>query len=119
MPRSQERNARARTSATGADRRSSQVYPTDRSEREPHQRTVDETLGVLLAFSGWPHDNALIALGLARYGRKRSIETLFEGVILRNLQLGQSSVDVRVWRSNDTVLLDTPRTDGDVRVSLV
>jgi glycogen debranching enzyme len=28
----------------------------------------------------WPHDNALIALGLARYGRKRSIETLFEGL---------------------------------------
>jgi hypothetical protein len=26
---------------------------------------------------------------------------------LRNLQLGQSSVDVRVWRSDDTVLLDT------------
>jgi glycogen debranching enzyme len=126
----------------------------------------------------WPHDNALIALGLARYGRKRSIETLFEGlfsaatymdlgrlpelfcgfkrqrgygstlypvaclpqawasatpftllaaslglefdplngeirlrsprlpafldeVILRNLQLGQSTVDVRVWRRND------------------
>ena len=29
----------------------------------------------------WPHDNALIALGLARYGRKRrSVETLFEGL---------------------------------------
>jgi glycogen debranching enzyme len=146
--------------------------------------------------SVWPHDNALIALGLARYGRKRSIETLFEGlfsaatymdlerlpelfcgfkrqrgygstlypvaclpqawasttpftlleaslglefdpfsgeirlrnprlpafldeVILRNLQLGQSTVDVRVLRRNDTVLLDTLRTDGDVRVSIV
>ena len=30
--------------------------------------------------SVWPHDNALIALGLARYGAKRSIETLFEGL---------------------------------------
>ena len=30
--------------------------------------------------SVWPHDNALIALGLARYGHKRSIETLFEGL---------------------------------------
>ena len=146
--------------------------------------------------SVWPHDNALIALGLARYGRKRSIEALFEGlfsaatymdlgrlpelfcgfkrqrgygstlypvaclpqawasatpftlleaslglefdpfngeirlrnprlpafldeVILRNLQLGQSTVDVRVLRRNDTVLLDTLRTDGDVRVSIV
>ncbi len=28
----------------------------------------------------WPHDNALIALGLARYGLKRPIETLFEGM---------------------------------------
>jgi glycogen debranching enzyme len=146
--------------------------------------------------SVWPHDNALIALGLARYGHKRSIETLFEGlfsaatymdlerlpelfcgfkrqrgygstlypvaclpqawasataftlleaslglefdpfngeirlrnprlpafldeVVLRNLQLGQSTVDVRVLRRNDTVLLDTLRTDGDVRVSIV
>ena len=28
----------------------------------------------------WPHDNALIALGLARYECKRAIETLFEGL---------------------------------------
>src|ERR1700735_1565898 len=146
--------------------------------------------------SVWPHDNALIALGLARYGHKRSHETLFEGlfsaatymdlerlpelfcgfkrqrgygstlypvaclpqawasataftlleaslglefdpfngeirlrnprlpafldeVVLRNLQLGQSTVDVRVLRRNDTVLLDTLCTNGDVRISIV
>jgi glycogen debranching enzyme len=28
----------------------------------------------------WPHDNALIALGLARYDNKRAIEKLFEGL---------------------------------------
>ncbi|HZC56498.1 MAG TPA: amylo-alpha-1,6-glucosidase [Xanthobacteraceae bacterium] len=28
----------------------------------------------------WPHDNALIALGLARYNHKRAIETLFAGL---------------------------------------
>jgi glycogen debranching enzyme len=28
----------------------------------------------------WPHDNALIALGLARYDHKQAIETLFDGV---------------------------------------
>jgi glycogen debranching enzyme len=28
----------------------------------------------------WPHDNALIALGFARYGLKRSIERLFKGL---------------------------------------
>src|SRR5947208_2089052 len=28
----------------------------------------------------WPHDNALIALGLARYGLKHSIEHLFKGL---------------------------------------
>ena len=28
----------------------------------------------------WPHDNALIALGLARYGLKQPVETLFEGL---------------------------------------
>ena len=30
--------------------------------------------------SVWPHDNALIALGLARYGHKRALETLFAGL---------------------------------------
>jgi glycogen debranching enzyme len=144
----------------------------------------------------WPHDNALIALGLARYEQKPLIETLFEGlfraatymdlrrlpelfcgferqrgcgptlypvaclpqawasatpftlleaslglefdpfhgeirlrnprlpafldrVILRNLQLGQSSVDLRVRRRNDTVSLDTARNSGHIRVSIV
>jgi len=144
----------------------------------------------------WPHDNALIALGLARYQRKQSIETLFEGlfsaatymdlrrlpelfcgfrrqrghgptlypvacmpqawasatpftllaaslglefdpwkgeirlrnprlpefldeVILRNLQLGTSSVDLRVRRHHDTVSLDTPRISGIIGVSIV
>jgi glycogen debranching enzyme len=28
----------------------------------------------------WPHDNALIALGLARYGFKRSVERVFQGL---------------------------------------
>jgi glycogen debranching enzyme len=28
----------------------------------------------------WPHDNALIALGLALYGHKQAVETLFEGL---------------------------------------
>jgi len=28
----------------------------------------------------WPHDNALIALGLARYGRKRAVEQVFQGL---------------------------------------
>src|SRR5438477_13185537 len=30
--------------------------------------------------SVWPHDNALIALGLARYGHKRPLERLFKGL---------------------------------------
>jgi glycogen debranching enzyme len=146
--------------------------------------------------SVWPHDNSLIALGLARYQCKRSIETLFTGlfnaatymdhrrlpevfcgfqrhsgqgptlypvacspqawasatpftlleaslglefdlskgeirlrnpclpefldeVMLRDLRLGSSSVDLRVRRYNDTVLLDTPRISGDIQVSIV
>jgi glycogen debranching enzyme len=28
----------------------------------------------------WPHDNALIALGLARYGQKRAVERVFKGL---------------------------------------
>jgi glycogen debranching enzyme len=144
----------------------------------------------------WPHDNALIGLGLARYGLKQPLETLFTGlfhagtymehrrlpelfcgfqrqhghgptlypvactpqawasatpfallqaslglefdpfeneirlyhprlpafldeVMLRNLQLGSSRIDLRVRRHNDTVSLDTPRIDGGVRVSVV
>jgi glycogen debranching enzyme len=30
--------------------------------------------------SVWPHDNALIALGLARYGLKREVEQVFAGL---------------------------------------
>jgi glycogen debranching enzyme len=144
----------------------------------------------------WPHDNALIALGLARYDHKQSVETLFDGmfntaaymeyrrlpelfcgfrrqhgqgptlypvacspqawasatpftlleaslglqfdpfkgeirlcnprlpafldeVVLRDLRLGSSSVDLRVRRHNNTISLDTPRINGDIRVSIV
>ena len=51
--------------------------------------------------------------------RNPRLPAFLDEVILRNLQLGQSTVDVRVLRRNDTVLLDTLRTDGDVRVSFV
>jgi glycogen debranching enzyme len=146
--------------------------------------------------SVWPHDNSLIALGLARYGHKRAIDTLFGGlfaaatymdqrrlpelfcgfrrqhghgptlypvacspqawasatpfslleaalglefdpfngeirlrnpclpafldeVVLRDLRLCASLVDLRVRRHGDSVSLDTPRTSGDIRVSIV
>ncbi|MFZ0424293.1 MAG: amylo-alpha-1,6-glucosidase [Xanthobacteraceae bacterium] len=144
----------------------------------------------------WPHDNALIALGLARYDNGRPIETLFEAlfnaatymdqrrlpelfcgfqrqrghgptlypvacspqawasatpftlleaslglefdpfrgeirlrnprlpkfldeVVLRGLRLSSSSADLRVRRHGDSVSLDTPRINGDIRVSIV
>jgi glycogen debranching enzyme len=143
----------------------------------------------------WPHDNALIALGLARYGLKQPIDRLFEGlfhagtymdhrrlpelfcgfqrqrgqgptlypvacapqawaaatpfallqaclglefdplaneirlnnprlpafldeVMLRDLQLGASYIDLRVRRHGETVSLDTPRISGGIRVSV-
>jgi len=146
--------------------------------------------------SVWPHDNGLIALGLARYEQKQAIETLFAGlfgaatymdqsrlpelfcgfqrqrghgptlypvacspqawasatpftlleaslglefdpfkgeirlrnprlpqfldeVILRDLRLFSSSVDLRVRRHGETVSLDTTRISGDIRVSIV
>jgi glycogen debranching enzyme len=146
--------------------------------------------------SVWPHDNALIALGLARYGHKQAIDTLFGGlfgaatymdhrrlpelfcgfrrqrgqgptlypvacspqawasatpftlleaslglefdpfngeirlrnprlpafldeVMLRDLRLSSSSVDLRVRRHGNTVSLDTPRINGNIRVSVV
>lgn len=144
----------------------------------------------------WPHDNALIALGLARYGLKHSVEHVFKGlfdaasymdfrrlpelfcgfrreprrgptlypvacspqawasatpftlleaalglefdaaaseirlhnprlpaflneVILRDLCLGESSVDLRLRRHDDDVSLEVLRTRGHIRVSIV
>jgi glycogen debranching enzyme len=144
----------------------------------------------------WPHDNALIALGLARYGLKHCVEQVFKGlfdaasymdlrrlpelfcgfqrerrrgptlypvacapqawasatpftlleaalgiefdmqrgeirlrnprlpaflnqVILRDLQLGNSSVDLRLRRHGDEVSLEVMRTRGRMQVSIV
>src|SRR6266481_4139320 len=144
----------------------------------------------------WPHDNALIALGLARYGLKHSVEHVFKGlfdaasymdlrrlpelfcgfqrekrrgptlypvacapqawasatpftlleaalglefdaqrgeirlrnprlpafrneVVLRDLKLGASSVDLRVRRHGDEVSLEVLRTRGQIQVSIV
>ncbi|MDB5621272.1 amylo-alpha-1,6-glucosidase [Tardiphaga sp.] len=144
----------------------------------------------------WPHDNALIALGLARYGLKHSVEAVFKGlfdtaaymdlrrlpelfcgfqrekrrgptlypvacapqawasatpftlleaalgiefdaargeirfrnprlpaflneVILRDLRLGDSSVDLRLRKHHDDVSLEILRTRGKIQVSIV
>jgi glycogen debranching enzyme len=144
----------------------------------------------------WPHDNALIALGFARYGLKHSVEHLFKGlfdaasymdlrrlpelfcgfqrekrrgptlypvacapqawasatpftlleaalglefdagrgeirlrdprlpaflneVVLRDLKLGPSSVDLRVRRHGEEVSLEVLRTRGQIQVSIV
>jgi glycogen debranching enzyme len=144
----------------------------------------------------WPHDNALIALGLARYGLKHSVTHVFKGlfdaasymdlrrlpelfcgfrrerrrgptlypvacapqawasatpftlleaalglefdvarneirlrnphlpsflneVILRDLHLGASSVDLRISRHGDDVSLEVLRTRGQIQVSIV
>src|SRR5437762_9333468 len=144
----------------------------------------------------WPHDNALIAIGLARYGLKHSVEAVFRGlfdaatymdlrrlpelfcgfrrekhrgptlypvacapqawasatpftlleaalglefdvarceirlrnprlpaflneVILRELKLGASSVDLRVRRHDGEVSLEVVRTRGHIQVSIV
>ena len=144
----------------------------------------------------WPHDNALIALGLARYGLKESVEHLFKGlfdaasymelrrlpelfcgfrrergrgptlypvacapqawasatpftlleaalglefdhqhneirfrnprlpsflkeVLLRDLRLGEASIDLRVHRHGHDVSLEIVRTHGKIQVSIV
>jgi glycogen debranching enzyme len=144
----------------------------------------------------WPHDNALIALGLARYGLKHSVAHVFKGlfdaatymdlrrlpelfcgfrrekrrgptlypvacapqawasatpftlleaalgvefdvarneirlrnpylpaflneVVLHDLQLGPSSVDLRIRRHGDDVSLEVLRTRGQIQVSIV
>ena len=144
----------------------------------------------------WPHDNALIALGFARYGLRHSVEHMFKGlfdaatymdlrrlpelfcgfrreknrgptlypvacapqawasatpftlleaalglefdaahseirlrnphlpaflneVILRQLQLGSSTVDLRITRHDDDVSLEVLRRRGKIQVSIV
>ncbi len=125
----------------------------------------------------WPHDNALIALGFARYGLKHWLPELFCGfqrerrrgptlypvacapqawasatpftlleatlglefdvgrgeirlrdprlpaflneVLLRDLRLGPSSVDLRVHRHGEEVSLEVLRTRGQIQVSIV
>ncbi|HUN96757.1 MAG TPA: amylo-alpha-1,6-glucosidase [Bradyrhizobium sp.] len=144
----------------------------------------------------WPHDNALIALGLARYGHKHAVEQVFRGlfeaasymdlrrlpelfcgfrrekqrgptlypvacapqawasatpftlleaalglefdvqrgeirlrnprlpsflneVVLRDLQLGPSSVDLCIRRHGDDVSMEVLRTRGQIQVSIV
>lgn len=144
----------------------------------------------------WPHDNALISLGLARYGLKHAVEHVFKGlfdaatymdlrrlpelfcgfqrerrqgptlypvacapqawasatpftlleaalglefdpgrseirlrnprlpaflneVIIRDLQLGESGVDLRVRRQANDVSLEVLRTRGKIQVSIV
>lgn len=146
--------------------------------------------------SVWPHDNALVALGLARYGFKGAVAQVFKGlfdaatymdlrrlpelfcgfqrqrgrgptlypvacspqawasatplslleaslglefdpsaseirlrnprlpefldqVLLRNLQLGDASVDLTIRRHSDEVSLDISRSQGRVQVSVV
>jgi glycogen debranching enzyme len=144
----------------------------------------------------WPHDNALIALGFARYGLKKAVAQVFTGlfdaatymdlrrlpelfcgfqrqrgrgptlypvacapqawasatpftlleaslglefdpdnneirlhnprlpafldqVLLRNLQLGQASIDLRIRRHSNEVSLDISRSRGHVQVSVL
>jgi len=47
------------------------------------------------------------------------LPAFLDAVMLRNLQLGSSRIDLRVRRHNDTVSLDTPRIEGGIRVSVV
>jgi glycogen debranching enzyme len=146
--------------------------------------------------SMWPHDNALIAIGLARYGFKQAIEQIFSGlfsaaaymefrrlpelfcgfqrarnrgptlypvacspqawasatpfallkaalgfdfdpgrgeihlrspylpkfleeVVLRDLRLGQSSLDVRICRHRDDVSVEVLDSRGDIELSIL
>ncbi len=48
--------------------------------------------------SVWPHDNALIALGLGRYGFKRAAAAIFDGHVRRLLPYGADALSRIVLR---------------------
>jgi len=55
-----------------------------------------------------------------RYGSViRGYRKFLNDVILRDLQLGASSVDLRVRRHGDEVSLEVLRTRGEIQVSIV
>jgi glycogen debranching enzyme len=51
--------------------------------------------------------------------RNPRLPSFLDEVTLRNLQLGESSVDVKVRRHQDDVSLEILRTQGKVQVSIV
>ena len=51
--------------------------------------------------------------------RNPRLPAFLDEVMLRDLRLSSSSVDLRVRRHGETVSLDTPRISGDIRVSIV
>jgi hypothetical protein len=51
--------------------------------------------------------------------RNPRLPAFLDEVMLRDLRLGSSSVDLRVRRQNNTVSLDTLRINSDIRVSIV
>jgi glycogen debranching enzyme len=51
--------------------------------------------------------------------RNPRLPEFLDEVMLRDLQLSSSRVDLRVRRHGETVSLDTPRINGNIRVSVV
>ncbi|MGA7431401.1 MAG: amylo-alpha-1,6-glucosidase, partial [Xanthobacteraceae bacterium] len=51
--------------------------------------------------------------------RNPHLPAFLDEVLLRDLRLSSSSVDLRVRRHGDSVSLDTPRISGDIQVSIV
>jgi hypothetical protein len=51
--------------------------------------------------------------------RNPILPAFLEEVTLRDLQLGRSSIDLRLHRHGDEVSVDIPRRQGEMQVSVV
>jgi hypothetical protein len=51
--------------------------------------------------------------------RNPRLPAFLDEVLLRNLRLGDASVDLQVRRHQEEVSLDIPRAKGDIQVSII
>jgi glycogen debranching enzyme len=69
---------------------------------------LEASLG--LEFDPWTNEIRL---------RNPRLPAFLDEVLLRNLRLGDASLDLQIRRHKENVSLDVPRTQGNIQVSIV